>query len=145
MSMVMFAMICDQCGKRSEEYGYHYHCTECPNGDDVCKDCAWPGTIDEETAKCVCTRCHKTKLAMAAVDDRPVDLKPLRRVLYEEAVSDALAKHPECAHAEWDNGLSCDLRFTVVVQLWRNTDCKLAGDPPRHVIEGYPYFAEEIN
>jgi hypothetical protein len=55
MSMVRFATICDQCGKRSEEYAGWGDCREC--GDDVCPADILPGTFNEETGKCLCRRC----------------------------------------------------------------------------------------
>lgn len=58
---------------------------------------------------------------------------------YEIAMQDALSKYPECTHAEWDNGMSAWFEMTIVVSLWRNTECWLAGDPPRHIIGGYPW------
>jgi len=56
----------------------------------------------------------------------------------DEAMADALAKHPECSYADWDNGLSIGLGLTIVVSLWRNVDCWMNEDPPRNVVEGYP-------
>jgi hypothetical protein len=56
----------------------------------------------------------------------------------ETAMADALAKHPKCSYADWDNGLTSIFRMSVVVKLWRNKECWAAGDPPRHTIEGYP-------
>lgn len=57
---------------------------------------------------------------------------------YEEAMADALAKHPDCTYADWDNGMNGLFQMTIVVKLWRNAECRLAGDPPEHVVEGYP-------
>lgn len=56
----------------------------------------------------------------------------------EEAMNDALQKHPDCKYAEWENGIDFAFRHTIVVNLWRNEECFLAGDPPRHTVEGYP-------
>ena len=58
----------------------------------------------------------------------------------DEAMMDAARKHPECKHAEWDNGVrmaGIGFRMTIVVKLWRTEECYLEGDPPRHVCEGY--------
>lgn len=55
----------------------------------------------------------------------------------EEAIADALERHPDCKHADWDNGLDFLLRATIVVKLWRNQECYLSGDPPKYVEEGY--------
>ena len=55
----------------------------------------------------------------------------------EEAIDDALALHPECSYAEARNGLTPFLELTYVIELWRNEECYLAGDPPRHIEEGY--------
>jgi hypothetical protein len=55
----------------------------------------------------------------------------------EEAKLDALQLHPDCKYAEWENGLDMFLRFTIVVNLWRNEECWAAGDPPKYVEEGY--------
>jgi hypothetical protein len=59
---------------------------------------------------------------------------------YDEAMVDALAKHPECTYADWANGIRMDgigFQTTVVINLWRNEDCFINNDPPRHVVEGY--------
>ncbi len=58
----------------------------------------------------------------------------------DEIITDAIEKHPECSHGEVYNGMSCIFQCTRVVKLWRNTECYLAGDPPRHVVEGYPGY-----
>ncbi len=59
------------------------------------------------------------------------------------AIEDALARHPDCAFADWDNGMTIlPLRVTIVVRLWRNAECWAAGDPPRHVIGGYPSWED---
>jgi len=55
----------------------------------------------------------------------------------EAAMQDALSKHPECTYVDWAPGLNICLQVTIVVQLWRNKECYLADDPPRHTIEGY--------
>ena len=54
-----------------------------------------------------------------------------------EAMVDALQKNPDCKYATWESGLDILLRLTIVVNLWRNEECYIAGDPPRHVVEGY--------
>jgi hypothetical protein len=58
----------------------------------------------------------------------------------DEAKTDALAKHPDCAYADWENGIGMrgiSMVMTIVVKLWRTEECWLCNDPPRHVIEGY--------
>jgi len=57
-------------------------------------------------------------------------------------LDDALRLHPDCAYADWANGLNMRLQRTIVVNLWRNEECHRAGDPPRYVEEGYPYAAD---
>jgi hypothetical protein len=37
MSLVRFAMVCDKCHERQEEYAGYLSCSEC--GDDVCEEC----------------------------------------------------------------------------------------------------------
>jgi len=54
MSMVRFAMLCDKCGARSEEYGYWATCREC--GGDFCPKCSTEHTEDEAN-KCICNDC----------------------------------------------------------------------------------------
>ena len=58
---------------------------------------------------------------------------------YEEAELDALSKYPECKFARATNGINAMLGMTVVVELWRNEECYLADDPPRRIVEGYPF------
>lgn len=53
MSMVRFAQLCDQCGKRSPEYSAWAHCREC--SDDACRTCC--PVFDDETRQGLCTRC----------------------------------------------------------------------------------------
>jgi hypothetical protein len=55
----------------------------------------------------------------------------------EEAKIRALQKHPDCLYAEVENGMDCMFRRTLVVNLWRNEETWAAGDPPRHVVEGF--------
>ena len=56
MSMVRFAVICDFCNRRSEEFTGWYTCREC--GLDVCDDCAADGSCgDDETRKALCEAC----------------------------------------------------------------------------------------
>ena len=56
----------------------------------------------------------------------------------EEVLDDALKLHPDCSYGEVENGLNCFLQLTRCVNLWRNEECWIAGDPPRYVVEGYP-------
>jgi hypothetical protein len=53
--MVMFAQLCDHCGKRSEEYTRWYDCRECMS--DVCTECIVPNSEDDETGRATCKRC----------------------------------------------------------------------------------------
>jgi len=55
----------------------------------------------------------------------------------QEAMADALQKHPDCSYADWQNGLNMLLQPTIVVELWRNEETWANNDPPRHVVEGY--------
>lgn len=62
----------------------------------------------------------------------------MKRWTPAEAMEDALKEHPDCTYADWDNGIAPMFAgFTIVVKLWRNEECWAAGDPPKHVIEGY--------
>lgn len=55
----------------------------------------------------------------------------------QEAMQDALKKHPDCSYADWDNGMTAFFELTIVVKLWRNEECYLANDPPKYTVEGY--------
>ena len=55
----------------------------------------------------------------------------------EEAKIKALQMHPDCDFADWDNGMDCLFRMTIVVNLWRNEECWAAGDPPKYVEQGF--------
>lgn len=58
MSRVMFATLCDECGRRSEEYASWLGCRGCDR--DICTDCA---VIDYNDAdvdwcqSCLCRKC----------------------------------------------------------------------------------------
>jgi len=67
MSMVRFAMLCDQCGARSEEYGAWYTCTDCV--EDVCTACIVTGSEDDETGKAQCKCCAAADLADVMAQD----------------------------------------------------------------------------
>ena len=56
---------------------------------------------------------------------------------YQIAIAKALATHPDCSFADWDNGLDLFFNRVYVVKLWRNEECYLAGDPPKYV-ENWP-------
>jgi len=58
-------------------------------------------------------------------------------VTEKEAMAIALSANPDCAYADWDNGLDPLLNLTIVVNLWRNEECFLAGDPPKKTVEGF--------
>jgi hypothetical protein len=60
----------------------------------------------------------------------------------EDAKADALRQHPDCTYADVVNGLDMLFNTTWVVKLWRNEDCYLAGDPPRHEVNG-PYYTSD--
>jgi len=59
--MVMFATLCDDCGKRSEEYTQHPQCRDC--GRDICPQCAAPNTFEPDDegqrASHICSACHE--------------------------------------------------------------------------------------
>jgi hypothetical protein len=57
----------------------------------------------------------------------------------DEAKLDALQQHPDCKYADVVNGMDMLFNTTWVVRLWRNEECYLAGDPPRHEVSG-PYY-----
>ena len=68
----------------------------------------------------------------------------MKRWTPEEAMADALKKHPECGYADWQIGLTFLMgpdgpmaATTTVVELWRNEECWMNNDPPRHTVEGY--------
>jgi hypothetical protein len=56
MSLVRFACLCDQCGKRSSEYSSWLSCRDC--GEDVCDDCDLSDRRDPEFGRTLCKRCH---------------------------------------------------------------------------------------
>ena len=56
MSMTRFATLCDQCGRRSEEYTHWPKCIACM--DDVCTDCHIDKEIDERN-ETLCKRCAR--------------------------------------------------------------------------------------
>jgi hypothetical protein len=58
----------------------------------------------------------------------------------EEIKTDALQRYPDCKYAEVVNGLNFLLGITRVANLYRNEECWAAGDPPKHVVEGYPRY-----
>jgi len=59
MSMVKFATLCDQCGKRSEEYTAWPSCEGC--GDEVCDDCGRVTKTGDgdRPDKAICKKCEK--------------------------------------------------------------------------------------
>jgi hypothetical protein len=63
MAVVRFATLCDRCRKRSEEYTAFPSCRECL--DDICPDCAAPGTTTDadldSPATCLCKQCGAAK------------------------------------------------------------------------------------
>ena len=55
-----------------------------------------------------------------------------------DIIAEALKRFPDCSHAEVRPGLTLMMQHTRVVLLWRNEECYVAGDPPRHEVEGFP-------
>lgn len=55
MSLVMFACICDVCGRRSEEYGSWPTCPDCM--DDICPAHWVPDSYDPEKNSVLCLLC----------------------------------------------------------------------------------------
>ncbi len=55
VSIVRFAEICDNCGKRSEEYSRWRVCRLC--GNDTCEDCDLVSQRDDETCRTLCKDC----------------------------------------------------------------------------------------
>jgi hypothetical protein len=68
------------------------------------------------------------------------ELAALGDNIYTDAllITEALKRHPDCGYGEVRPGLDIRFRRTRVVVLWRNEECALAGDPPRHEVEGFP-------
>ena len=54
-----------------------------------------------------------------------------------EIIIDAIRKNPDCSFGIVKDGINAFLQLTRVVLLWRNEECYIAGDPPRHTIQGY--------
>ena len=75
MSRVRFAVLCDNCGQRSEEYGYFPVCFECQR--DICPECGEMSFYDEERGRILCKQCYKE--ALASNEDEEVD-----RILQED-------------------------------------------------------------
>lgn len=65
--MVRFATTCDRCTARSEEYSAWPSCRECM--DDICPDCAEPGSLMEADldcpAKVTCRACAAMDVEVA--------------------------------------------------------------------------------
>lgn len=59
MSYVMFATLCDKCGKKSPKYTSWLTCTECM--DDVCDECDVAVCRDEKYGDTVCKECGGTE------------------------------------------------------------------------------------
>jgi hypothetical protein len=58
MSMVRFAMLCDRCGARSEEYTPWTTCKDCT--EDICPNCDVEShRTDDEANKTLCRNCHR--------------------------------------------------------------------------------------
>ena len=55
----------------------------------------------------------------------------------EEAMTDALSKHPDCTYADWTPELDMLLNDVICVKLWRNEECWMNDDPPRYTIGSY--------
>jgi hypothetical protein len=60
MSVVRFAMLCDKCGRRSEEYGCHATCREC--GLDICEACDVKAErTEDERNMTLCRDCQRAE------------------------------------------------------------------------------------
>jgi hypothetical protein len=62
MGIVRFASICDQCGKRGQEYQVFLHCREC--GRDLCPEHKDADYDDEENCLTLCavdTGCQRER------------------------------------------------------------------------------------
>jgi len=55
-----------------------------------------------------------------------------------EAKLNALQLHPDCSYAEVRNGMAFPFVLTWVIELWRNEECYLSGDPPKYTEQSYP-------
>lgn len=60
----------------------------------------------------------------------------------QEIIIDALQKHPDCKYADIQNGMDFLFNITRVANLYRNEECYLAGDNPRHVVGGYAGYGK---
>lgn len=62
----------------------------------------------------------------------------------DDIIADAISQYPDCkdGHVTVENGLAFPFRFTRVANLWRSYDCYKAGEPPLHIIEGYPGYGD---
>jgi len=58
---VRFAVICDHCGLRGDEYVSAYYCTECHA--EICRDCSV--RHDSETGRAMCKMCDEMNPAGA--------------------------------------------------------------------------------
>lgn len=69
--MVRFATTCDRCQARSDEYTAWPSCRECL--DDICPDCAAPGTLVETDGegpdRVTCRTCHAERPGDIALGD----------------------------------------------------------------------------
>jgi len=81
--LVRFAVICDQCGERGEEYGATYHCVECQ--DDVCLKCC--PDMDPETASGTCLKCKPSPRIYGSVIwcQKCEDYREVARLIDDEA------------------------------------------------------------
>ena len=59
-----------------------------------------------------------------------------------EIIAHAIGQHPDCTYGTVRNGLTWNLQLTRVVELWRNEECYLNNDPPKHVVDSYPKEAQ---
>jgi NMD protein affecting ribosome stability and mRNA decay len=87
MSIVRFAMLCDKCGRRSEEYGGWSSCRNC--GEDVCPDCDVVAERTEDEANK--TLCRDCKALRDEEDERKPKPDPRDTdAAYEESVDDQM-------------------------------------------------------
>jgi hypothetical protein len=57
----------------------------------------------------------------------------------DEIIAHALAKHPDCRFGRIATGMAFPFTLTRVVECYRNDECFIEGDKPRHTEESYPY------
>lgn len=76
-------------------------------------------------------------------DPRDQDEPAESEITDDDIVRDAIGRYPECGYGSVALGLNWMFQLTRVVNLWRNLECYLAGDPPKQVVEGYPGYKRD--